>query len=97
MKTFSGEIGAALSAFAVLFGLAAIAFFVAFLLSRSWIDLAVVGVFSLVSLVLWQLSMRRTVLAGPAVRARGSVRRRRGASPHERVKRPLRALRQDRR
>jgi membrane protein implicated in regulation of membrane protease activity len=89
VKTFSGEIGAALSAFAVLFGLAAIAFFVAFLLSRSWIDLAVVGVFSLVSLVLWQLSMRRTVLAGPAVRARGSVRRRRGDSSPERLTRRL--------
>jgi membrane protein implicated in regulation of membrane protease activity len=78
MKTFSGEIGAALSAFAVLFGLAATAFFVAFLVSRSWVDLVVVFVFSLGSLVLWQLSMRRTALAGPRTRPRGSVRRRRG-------------------
>jgi hypothetical protein len=80
VKTFSVEIGAALSAFAVLFGLAATAFLVAFLLSRSWVDLVVVGVFTLVSVGLWQLSMRRTVLAGPVVRPRGSVRRRRGAS-----------------
>jgi membrane protein implicated in regulation of membrane protease activity len=81
MRTFGGEIGAALSAFAVLFGLAAAVFVFAFLLSLWWVDLAVAGVFALAAVALWQLSLRRTVPAPPrspsGSRARPRVRRRR--------------------
>jgi membrane protein implicated in regulation of membrane protease activity len=81
MRTFGGEIGAALSAFAVLFGLAAAVFVFAFLLSLWWVDLVVAGVFALAAVALWQLSLRRTVPAAPrstvGSRAGPRIRRRR--------------------
>jgi hypothetical protein len=81
MRTFGGEIGAALSAFAVLCGVSAVAFVVAFLLSIWWVDLVAAGVFGLLAVALWQLSMRRTVLARPSVSHReGRVSRRRASS-----------------
>lgn len=81
MRTFSGEIGAALSAFAVLLGLAATVFLFAFFLSRWWVDLAAAAVFALAAVALWQLSVRRTVPAPPSARRSrpsGGVSRRRG-------------------
>jgi membrane protein implicated in regulation of membrane protease activity len=83
MRTFGGEIGAALSAFAVLFGLAAAVFVFVFFLSLWWVDLAVAAVFALAAVALWQLSLRRTVPGPPTAwrsRPGGGVRRRRRRS-----------------
>jgi membrane protein implicated in regulation of membrane protease activity len=88
VRTFGGDIGAALSAFAVLFGLSALAFVVAFLLSLWWVDLAIAAVFALVAVGLWQLSMRRTVLTRPIpVRLDGRVTRRRTSSSRRAIRR----------
>jgi membrane protein implicated in regulation of membrane protease activity len=78
VKTFGGEVGAAISAFAVLFGLAAVAFAFAFLFGGWWVDLVVAVAFGVVAVALWQLSMRRTALASapPARRGRRGARRR---------------------
>jgi membrane protein implicated in regulation of membrane protease activity len=78
VRTFGGEAGAALSAFAVLFGLSAAAFSVAFVVSRWWVDLVLAAAFAVIAVALWQRSLRRTVLpAGPPARRGRRVARRR--------------------
>jgi membrane protein implicated in regulation of membrane protease activity len=83
VRTFSGEIGAALSAFAVLLGLAATVFVIVFLFSLWWVDLAAAAALALVAVGLWRVSIRRTVLtpATPAPRDRRVSRRRASGVP----------------